>query len=128
MVQQRVFNSVPDKAFIFTVTDGGKQHLLTEGTDVKYGARHLKRAIERLVVQPLSNLIATEQVRGGDWIKVDCQNSEAGMVFTKEAEGLPVHAMAELVDNSLTLPLNTLASGMNAEQPKTISARSQRTR
>jgi ATP-dependent Clp protease ATP-binding subunit ClpB len=41
---------------------------------LKYGARHLKRAIERLVVQPMSNLIATDQVRGGDWVKPrDCR-------------------------------------------------------
>ena len=39
--------------------------------DLKYGARHLKRAIERLLVQPMSNLIATDQVRGGDCILVD---------------------------------------------------------
>ena len=38
---------------------------------MKYGARHLKRAIERNLVHPLSNLIATEQVRGGDLIRVD---------------------------------------------------------
>ena len=38
---------------------------------MKYGARHLKRAIERLLVQPMSNLIATDQVRGGDWIRID---------------------------------------------------------
>ena len=38
---------------------------------MKYGARHLKRAIDRALVQPMSNLIATQQVRGGDLIKVD---------------------------------------------------------
>ena len=42
-----------------------------EGTDLKYGARHLKRAIERLLVQPISNLIATDQVRGGDCLSID---------------------------------------------------------
>ena len=46
-----------------------------EGTDMKYGARHLKRAIERLLVHPMSNLIATDQVRGGDWIRVDFDDS-----------------------------------------------------
>ena len=56
---------------MFTLSDTSKDFLLTEGTDLKYGARHLKRAIERLLVQPISNLIATDQVRGGDWIRVD---------------------------------------------------------
>jgi len=38
---------------------------------MKYGARHLKRAFDRALVEPLSNLIATGQVRGGDSIWVD---------------------------------------------------------
>jgi len=63
MVQQRIFNSSPDRAFIFHASEAAKSFLLREGTDVKYGARHLKRAIERLLVQPMSNLIATEQVK-----------------------------------------------------------------
>ena len=66
LVQQRIFNSPMERAFVFTLSDDSKDFLLTEGTDMKYGARHLKRAIERLLVQPMSNLIATEQVRGGD--------------------------------------------------------------
>src|ERR1700752_3536901 len=71
LVQQRIFNTTADRAFVFTLSDSSKSFLLEEGTDLKYGARHLKRAIERLLVQPMSNLIATEQVRGGDWSRVD---------------------------------------------------------
>jgi len=123
MVQQRVFNSVTDRAFIFTATDVAKDYLLKEGTDVKYGARHLKRAIERLLVQPMSNLIATDQVRGGDWIKVDYASGELQLVFTKEAEGLPLHAMAELVDNGLTMPAHASANGATVDLPKTQTAR-----
>ena len=71
-VQQRVFGAGSgDRSFVFSLTEPAKSHLLTEGTDLKYGARHLKRAIERLLVQPLSNLVATSQVRGGDWLRVD---------------------------------------------------------
>lgn len=126
MVQQRIFNSSPDRAFIFHVTEAGKTHLLREGVDIKYGARHLKRAIERLLVQPLSNLIATDQIRTGDWIRVDL-NSDAGeLIFLKEAEGLPIHTMAELVDNSITMPVHTLANGAIFEPARTTSARSSR--
>ena len=70
-MQQRIFNTSPERAFVFTASDESKQFLLEEGTDMKYGARHLKRAIERLVVQPVSNLIATDQVRGGDWVRIE---------------------------------------------------------
>jgi ATP-dependent Clp protease ATP-binding subunit ClpA len=124
MVQQRIFNSSPDRAFIFHVTETGKSYLLREGTDMKYGARHLKRAIERLLVQPLSNLIATDQIRNGDWIRID-YNSESGeLTFLKEAEGLPIHTMAELVDTSIILPVHALSTGALFEQTRTQSARS----
>lgn len=123
-VQQRIFNASPDRAFIFHVTEAGKEHLLREGTDFKYGARHLKRAIERLVVQPLSNLIATEQIRAGDWIRVHFSQESNSLVFLKEAESLPIHTMAELVDNSITMPVHTVASGAVYEQTRTQSARS----
>jgi ATP-dependent Clp protease ATP-binding subunit ClpB len=99
-VQQRIFSSPVQRAFAFTATDAAKRYLLLEGTDVRYGARHLKRAIERLVVQPLSNLIATNQVRTGDWIQVDHDEDRHDMIFSKKADGLSVHAMAQLLERS----------------------------
>ena len=63
MVQQRIFTSANGAPFVFSLTDPARSFLLREGTDLKYGARHLKRAIDRNVVHALSNLIATEQVR-----------------------------------------------------------------
>jgi len=121
MVQQRIFNASPDRAFIFHVTESGKAHLLSEGIDPKYGARHLKRAIEKLLVQPLSNLIATDQIRSGDWIRVDFSSECKQLVFLKEAEGLPIHTMAELVDNSVTLPVHALTNGAIFEAGRTQS-------
>jgi ATP-dependent Clp protease ATP-binding subunit ClpB len=126
MVQQRIFNASPDRAFIFHVADAGKGFLLREGIDLKYGARHLKRAIERLLVQPLSNLIATDQIRTGDWIRIDFSSDAGQLVFLKEAEGLPIHTMAEMVDNSITLPVHTLASGAIFEPARSTTARSSR--
>ena len=125
LVQQRIFNTTNDRAFVFTVSDSSKDFLLTEGTDLKYGARHLKRAIERLLVQPMSNLIATEQVRGGDWIRVDFDNSAHALSFAREAEGLPVTDMARLVDNSITIPAMAAASSVSIEtsRPQRASGR-----
>ena len=124
MVQQRIFNTAPEKSFVFKASDGAKDHLLQEGTDLKYGARHLKRAIERLLVQPLSNLIATDQVRGGDCVFVDFDADRKLMIFVKEAEGLAVHAMADLVDRSISIPAFAMAHGALIEAAKTQSARS----
>src|SRR5271170_7537693 len=124
LVQQRIFNTSTERAFVFTVSDSSKDFLLTEGTDLKYGARHLKRAIERLLVQPVSNLIATDQVRGGDWVRVDFDEESRTLRFAKEAEGLPVADMARLVDTSVTIPSLTMASGASVEPVKIQTARS----
>ncbi len=124
MVQQRIFNTSPDRSFVFKASESAKDFLLKEGTDLKYGARHLKRAIERLLVQPLSNLIATDQVRGGDCVHVDYDVTCNSLTFLRDAEGLAVHAMADLVDRSISMPAFALANGAFIEVAKTQSARS----
>jgi len=90
MVQQRIFNTSPEKSFVFKASDGAKEFLLGEGTDLKYGARHLKRAIEKFVVYPLANLLATEQVRFGDMLVVDWDGKSLHLSFQKEGEGAVV--------------------------------------
>jgi ATP-dependent Clp protease ATP-binding subunit ClpA len=55
MVQQRVLMAAGAHQFVFNCTSRVKNFLLVEGTDPKYGARHLKRAIEKNIVFPLAN-------------------------------------------------------------------------
>jgi len=89
-LQRRIWDSTPLGPFAFAVTDGAKNYLLREGTDVRYGARHLKRAIDRWLVRPMSNLIATHQVRGGDVIRVDYDAERRLLAFYRDAEGAMV--------------------------------------
>ncbi|MBM3776014.1 MAG: ATP-dependent Clp protease ATP-binding subunit [Acidobacteria bacterium] len=126
-VQQRIFNSLSGMPFVFSLTDGAKDFLLSEGTDVKYGARHLKRAIDRALVHPLSNLIATQQVRGGDLIKIDLDSTRSRLTFFKEAEDMPAYAMMQMVDLSLSLP-STHSVGAVAETPRVINRGTSRSR
>src|SRR4030081_1122301 len=86
MVQQRVLMAAGAHQFVFNCTPPVKTFLLAEGTDPKYGARHLKRAIERHLVFPLANLVATGQVKLGDFVRVDLLG-ESKLTFVKEAEG-----------------------------------------
>lgn len=86
-VQQRVVSSTGDKKFVFVCTEAARNFLLSEGTDTKFGARHLKRAIERHVVFPLSNLIATGQITLGDFITVDYEPVIGRLSFMKQAQG-----------------------------------------
>jgi ATP-dependent Clp protease ATP-binding subunit ClpA len=122
-VQQRVLYSPAEKTFVFTVSDEGKNFLLSEGIDVKFGARHLKRAIERLLVHPLSNLMATSQVSAGDWIQADFDPERRCLLFTKEAEGLEIHAMANMIGDSFRMPPAAMAASV-APEMKTVSAKS----
>ena len=84
-LQQRVLETQSGQ-FLFRMTEAGREFLLREGTDQRYGARHLKRAIERHVVFPLANLLATGQVKAGDKLCIDWDPRVGGMVFWKEVE------------------------------------------
>src|SRR5467141_617000 len=86
-VQQRVLDTAKGQ-FLFRVTEAGRDFLLREGTDQRYGARHLKRAIERHVVYPLANLLATDQVNLGDLVRIDWDRSEGRLTFIRELEDL----------------------------------------
>jgi ATP-dependent Clp protease ATP-binding subunit ClpA len=79
-VRSRVYES-QGPPFTFTLTEEAKRFLLTEGIDYRYGARHLKRAIERFLVYPLSNLIATEQVQLGDVIIIGLDGHHRKLSF-----------------------------------------------
>jgi len=94
VVQRRIANQAADRSFEFAVTEAGKNFLLEEGTDVRYGARHLKRSIDRLLVQPLASLIASGQVRGGDELSVDHVPGSPAMAFAKVGERLVQEAKA----------------------------------
>ena len=93
-VRRRISNQSSDRSFEFTVSDAAKDFLLQEGTDIRYGARHLKRAIDRLVVHPLATLIASEQVHGGDVLSVDRDPEASSMTFRRIGERLAYGAEA----------------------------------
>jgi ATP-dependent Clp protease ATP-binding subunit ClpA len=84
-VQKRVLETAK-RQFLFRATDAARDFLLQEGTDQRYGARHLKRAIERFVVYPLANLLATEQVSLGDVVRIDWDGQHKQLTFVREGE------------------------------------------
>jgi ATP-dependent Clp protease ATP-binding subunit ClpA len=79
----------------FTLSGAAQNLLLVEGTDARYGARYLKRAIERLVVQPLSNLMASGQIQAGDSLLVDLDPVSGRLIFLKEKKEAAVPGAAE---------------------------------
>ena len=90
-VQKRVLQTAKGQ-FLFRVTGAGREFLLQEGTDQRYGARHLKRSIERHVVYPLANLLATDQVQLGDLVCIDWTSEQNRLTFVREGENLAMPA------------------------------------
>lgn len=123
IVQQRIFSSANSSPFVISVTEPAKDFLLSEGTDLKYGARHLKRAIDRHLVHPLSNLIASGQTSRGDLIRVDVDG--ARLTFFKDHENLTAHDMMQMVDASID-PLPMPAVSGVVELPRAATAKSPR--
>jgi len=87
-VQNRILATQQERPFEFQCTAKAKDFLLAEGTDAKYGARHLKRAIEHHLVFPLSGLISTGQIEPGDIINVDVASAADSLMFAKEETAL----------------------------------------
>lgn len=94
MVEERIRAAAANKQFQIKVTDTARKFLLVEGTDFRYGARHLKRAIERLLVEPLSNLMASGQIQSGDCIRVSHEDGSDALAFSREWEAAQVWGAA----------------------------------
>ena len=69
----------------FSLNEPAGTFLLEQGTDARYGARHLKRAIERLLVSPMSNLLASGQIGAGDTLRVEFDSARGGLCFFRQA-------------------------------------------
>ncbi len=84
LVEQRVSIATGAEPITCSLDQGARDFLLAEGTDARYGARHLKRAVERRLVQPISNLIASGQLLGGDRLLVECDSTAGRLIFAKQ--------------------------------------------
>ncbi len=86
-IQERIAGADSDRAFVFQCTPKAREFLLREGTDVEFGARHLKRSIERHLVFPLSNVLATGQIEFGDLVAIDFNPEVSKLTFRKKRRG-----------------------------------------
>jgi len=126
-LQQRIIRAPGSIPFVMNLSEPAKSHLLSEGTDLKYGARHLKRAIERSLVHPLSNLIASGQIHAGDLVAVDFDEETGKLSFVKEAEAMPGYEMAEMLETASVM-VAAAATAPALEFGQRAAARGQRNR
>ena len=65
-----------DKNIIMNVSPEAKNFLLEKGTDIKYGARPLRRAIQRYIEDELSEMILRKDLENGQTVEISCNNNE----------------------------------------------------
>jgi len=119
-VQDRIMQSAGTK-FVFQCSETAKDMLLKEGLDFKYGARHLKRAVERFLVYPLSNLVATSQIGLGDLVHVDVDELRKRLIFSKSSGGALIHEMADK-DPQKDSSSESLSGGVGLPIPQATKA------
>jgi ATP-dependent Clp protease ATP-binding subunit ClpA len=129
-VQKRIVDAAKTH-FVFRLTPEAGEFLLRDGTNIQYGARHLKRAIELHLVSPLANLLATGQIQSGDMIVVDCDSTGCGFLFLREPggalvpKGSPaagVNAPAELGAHGRPAPAPPVAADSTARLAPPLTA------
>ena len=69
-------NVLSDKNIIMNVSPEAKNFLLEKGTDIKYGARPLRRAIQRYIEDELSDLILKSELQNGQTVNIDLKNNK----------------------------------------------------
>ena len=84
LMLDRVSKQVAQKGMDFEVTEPAKAYLAREGFDPQYGARPLRRAVQRLVEDPLAEEILLGKFQANDTIVVDI-DEERGLVFRNGA-------------------------------------------
>jgi ATP-dependent Clp protease ATP-binding subunit ClpA len=109
-LQDRVLTNSTAGGFVLHVTDRVRERLLRDGTDARYGARHLRRAIEALIVQPLSSLVASGKLRQGDKVEIDDEGRER-LAFCLVGQGISMQEMSESAGPAVA-PLLRLAAAL----------------
>src|SRR5213596_322771 len=85
---KRVEKLLADRKLTIEVTPGAKQLLVAEGYDPVYGARPLKRAIQRLLQNPLAVAVLEGQFGEGNQIRVDRAKDGNSLSFEKARESV----------------------------------------
>jgi ATP-dependent Clp protease ATP-binding subunit ClpB len=84
----RVRTRLRERRIVLEITDAAETHLVRAGYEPAYGARPLKRAIQREVETPLGRKILAGEVRDGDVVRIDTDSDRGELTF-KVVEALP---------------------------------------
>jgi ATP-dependent Clp protease ATP-binding subunit ClpB len=79
----RVLQRLADQRIHLTVSDAAKDLLAREGYDPVFGARPLKRVIQRQLLDALSLELLAGKFKEGDTVKVDVDKNKSGLAFAR---------------------------------------------
>ena len=68
--------ALEDKGITLEITNEAKQYILEHGTDLKYGARPLRRAIQRLVEDEIADMLLKNELLPYSNLKIDCKENK----------------------------------------------------
>lgn len=75
LLLQQTIHALSDRNITLEVTPAAKDFLLEKGTNVKYGARPLRRAIQRYLEDELSDRILKGELKDGQQVTIDCEDT-----------------------------------------------------
>ncbi|MGE5397452.1 MAG: AAA family ATPase, partial [Chitinophagales bacterium] len=76
LLTRQLLERIKEQGFDFSVSDAIRAHIIKEGTDPVYGARPLKRAIQRVIEDTVSEEILKKTIHPGDKIIIDKENEQ----------------------------------------------------
>ncbi|MCA9508078.1 MAG: AAA family ATPase, partial [Myxococcales bacterium] len=74
LMLDKLKHRVYEQGFSLSISPQAKEILINEGYNQKFGARPLKRAIQRLIEAPLAEILVESQLNRGTCIKVNCED------------------------------------------------------
>jgi ATP-dependent Clp protease ATP-binding subunit ClpC len=85
MLVREVDKLLADRSIVLELTDEAKEWVFRKEYDPEYGARPLRRAIQRYIENPLSSKIISGEVRDGDRVKVSVDRDALAFIVAGES-------------------------------------------
>ena len=80
-LQDLIHRRLDERAFDLGITEAGKEYLLANGTSDEYGARELKRTLQRKVVQPLAMLVSANRIPPSSQVIIDMAADRKNLIL-----------------------------------------------
>ena len=78
---EKLYGRINELGYGIEMTEAAKDYIVEKGYDEKFGARPLKRAIQKLIEDPLAEEIVNSHLKEGDTIKVDKKEGETELTI-----------------------------------------------